>query len=43
LTRVRELLRRQGRVSYHALKLQFQLDDEALAVLKDELTYSACR
>ena len=37
LAQVRELLQRQGRVSYRALKLRFNLDDEALAALKDEL------
>jgi hypothetical protein len=31
------LLRRRGRVSYRALKLQFQLDDDHLEALKDEL------
>jgi hypothetical protein len=34
---VRELLRDKGRVSYRALKLQFNLDEEYLAALKDEL------
>jgi hypothetical protein len=37
LVQVRELLQRQGRASYRALKLRFQLDDESLAALKDEL------
>jgi hypothetical protein len=37
LTQARELLRRKGRVSYRALKLQFTLDDEYVAGLKDEL------
>jgi TOMM system kinase/cyclase fusion protein len=40
LAQVRELLQRQGRVSYRALKLRFQLDDETLAALKDELIYA---
>ena len=31
------LLQRRGRVSYRALKLQFQLDDEYLETLKEEL------
>ena len=31
------LLQRQGRVSYRALKRRFNLDDETLEVLKDEL------
>ncbi len=37
LTQVRELLERKGRVSYRALKLQFNLDDDYLEGLKDEL------
>src|SRR5512132_4293400 len=37
LDQVRELLQRQGRVSYRALKLRFQLDDEVLEGVKDEL------
>jgi class 3 adenylate cyclase len=40
LAQVRELLQRQGRASYRALRLRFQLDDEALAALKDELIYA---
>ena len=32
-----EMLRRRGRVSYRALKVQFQLDDTLLEVLKDEI------
>jgi hypothetical protein len=32
-----ELLRRQGRVSYGALKRRFNLDDDYLQDLKDEL------
>jgi hypothetical protein len=31
------LLRSRGRVTYNALKLQFNLDDAHLAVLKEEL------
>jgi class 3 adenylate cyclase len=42
LAHVRELLQRQGRVSYRALLLRFQLDDESLAALKDELIYAEC-
>src|SRR5215831_15090499 len=42
LAQVRELLQRQERVSYRALRLRFQLDDESLAALKDELIYAAC-
>ncbi len=34
-----DMLRRRGRVTYRALKLQFQLDDDTLDVLKDELIY----
>ena len=37
LTHVVELLQRQGRVSYRALKLRFQVDDEFLAGIKEEL------
>ena len=37
LAQVRELLQSKGRVSYRALKLQFNLDDEYLDGLKDEL------
>jgi len=37
LDQVVELLRRRGRVTYRALQLQFQLDDAALEVLRDEL------
>src|SRR5262245_50329225 len=40
LAQVRALLQRQERVSYRALRLRFQLDDEALAALKDELIYA---
>jgi class 3 adenylate cyclase len=37
LTQVIALLKRQGRVSYRALKMRFNLDDEYLDVLKEEL------
>ena len=37
LDQVVDLLRSRGRVSYRALKLQFNLQDEAVAALKDEL------
>jgi class 3 adenylate cyclase/predicted ATPase len=37
LTQVITLLQRQGRVSYRALKMRFDLDDEYLDVLKEEL------
>jgi hypothetical protein len=39
LEKVLELLQRQGRVPYRALKLRFQLDDEVLAGLKEELLF----
>src|SRR5215471_11144041 len=39
LEQVVTLLQRQGRVSYRALKLRFNLDDEYLDVLKEELLY----
>src|SRR5262249_42991986 len=39
LTQVLELLKRQGRVSYGALKRRFDLDDDYLTDLKDELLY----
>jgi class 3 adenylate cyclase len=32
-----EMLRRRGRVSYRALKVQFQLDDDLLDLLRDEI------
>jgi class 3 adenylate cyclase/predicted ATPase len=34
-----DMLRRRGRVTYRALKLQFHLNDETLDVLKDELIH----
>src|SRR5207245_4677208 len=34
------MLQRRRRVTYRTLKLQFTLDDEQLAALKDELLYS---
>ncbi len=37
LTKVAELLQREGRVSYRALKRRFNLDDEYIDDLKDEL------
>src|SRR5260370_32718164 len=37
LGQVRELLQSKGRVSYRALKLQFNLDDDYLEGLRDEL------
>jgi predicted ATPase/class 3 adenylate cyclase len=40
LDQVVALLQRRGKVTYNALKLQFNLNDEQLAVLKDELLYA---
>ena len=37
LMQVLDLLRREGRVSYRALKVRFQLDDDVLEALKDEI------
>ena len=37
LTQVLELLQREKRVSYRALKRRFDLDDEYLEDLKDEM------
>ncbi len=37
LAQVMELLQREGRVSYRALKVRFNLDDEYVEGLKDEL------
>ncbi len=37
---VLELLQRHGRVTYRALKAQFQLDDDLLETLKDELLFA---
>jgi hypothetical protein len=37
LEQILVLLQRHGRVSYRALKLQFQLDDEYLDTLREEL------
>jgi class 3 adenylate cyclase/predicted ATPase len=37
LAQVREQLQRKGRISYRALKLQFNFDDDYLEGLKDEL------
>jgi hypothetical protein len=43
LDQVIDLLRRRGRVTYRAIKLHFQLDDDTLEVLKDELLYGQPR
>src|SRR5262245_21956053 len=37
LNQVVALLRQRGRLTYRALKYQFQLDDDGLAALKEEL------
>ena len=37
---VLDMLQRQGRVSYRALKREFELDDDLLADLKEELLYA---
>ena len=37
---VMALLQGEGRVAYRALKLQFQLDDDTLEALKDDLIYA---
>ncbi len=37
-----ELLRRRGRISYRALKRQFELDDDYLADLVFELVQGQC-
>src|SRR6266571_6837854 len=40
LERVLALLQRHRRLSYRALKVQFELDDDRLALLKEELLYA---
>src|SRR5262245_49655869 len=40
LAQIRELLQREQRLSYRALKVRFQLDDDHLEALKDELIYA---
>ena len=35
-----ELLRRTGRLTYRSLKLEFDLDDKRLDVLKEELLFA---
>ncbi len=40
LTQVLALLQQHGRVTYRALKRQFDLDDEALDDLKEELLFA---
>src|SRR3989440_2217016 len=40
LTQIIDLLKRQGRVSYSALKRRFDLNDDYLNDLKDELLFA---
>ena len=40
LAQVLELLQREKRVSYRALKVRFQLNDDLLEAVKDELIYA---
>ena len=40
LAQVLELLQRELRLSYRVLKLRFQLDDETLEALKEDLVYA---
>ena len=40
LSQVLALLQREGRVSYRAIKVRFQLDDDHLEAVKDELIYA---
>src|SRR5262249_50342141 len=40
LTQVLELLQREGRVSYRALKLRFDINDDYIEGVKDELIYA---
>src|SRR5256712_2261186 len=40
LVQMRDLLQREQRLSYRALKVRFQLDDDHLEALKDELIYA---
>jgi hypothetical protein len=40
LDQVIDLLRNRGRVTYRALRAQFQLDDERLETLREEILYA---
>src|SRR5207247_6549163 len=40
LAQIRDLLQREQRLSYRALKVRFHLDDDHLEALKDELIYA---
>ena len=37
---IMRLLQQRGRLTYRVLKLQFELDDETLEALKEEILYS---
>ena len=41
LAQIIDLLKRQGRVSYGALKRRFDLDDDYLNDLKDEILFTS--
>ena len=41
LAQIIDLLKRQGRVSYSALKRRFDLDDDYLNDLKDEILFTS--
>jgi hypothetical protein len=40
IDQVADLLRQRGRLTYRALRVQFALNDEQLAALKDELLFA---
>jgi class 3 adenylate cyclase/tetratricopeptide (TPR) repeat protein len=40
LSQVLDLLQREGRMSYRAIKVRFQMDDDHLEAVKDELIYA---
>ena len=40
LAQALELLQREGRVSYRALKLRFDINDDYIEGIKDELIYA---
>jgi hypothetical protein len=40
LAQVLDLLQREGRVSYRALKLRFDINDDYIEGIKDELIYA---
>ena len=40
LAQVLDVLQREQRVAYRALKVRFQLDDDLLEAMKDELIYA---